>query len=146
MLLPWFSSSFCCICYWCFKLRYFLANYFQSTLCHYFKLSYSFSPFLSFWKKLVGWIFWWCWNNLQIAVLSVVPHIIESEKLFVIGNGARVIYCWEVGLHIDYKSQGILTMIGSTNKKSFHTWDIMHISASHSNNKLKSLAKCCRNK
>lgn len=67
-----------------------------------------------------------------------MPAFIESEKLLVIGNGPRVIHCWEVGLHMDDKFQGILTVIGNANEKDFHTWDIMHIFASHSNNKLNS--------
>lgn len=62
----------------------------------------------------------------------------ESEKLLVKGNEPRVILCWEVGLHMDDKSRGILTVIGSTNENIFYTWDIMHISTSHSNNKLNS--------
>lgn len=65
-----------------------------------------------------------------------MPDFIESEKLFGIGNGPRVIHWWEAGLHMDDKSQGILTVIGCTNEKNFHPWDTMHISASHSTNKL----------
>lgn len=39
---------------------------------------------------------------------------------------------------MDDKSQKILTVIDSTNEKNFHAWDIRHISASHSSNKLHS--------
>lgn len=67
-----------------------------------------------------------------------MPDFIYSEKLFVMGNGPRVVHCWEVGLHMDDKSQGILTVIGSTNEKKNHTWVIMHIFASHSSNELNS--------
>lgn len=67
-----------------------------------------------------------------------MPDFTESDKLFGIGNGLRVIHSWEAGLHMDAKSQMTLTVIGSTNENQFLTWDIMHISISHSNNKLNS--------
>ena len=39
---------------------------------------------------------------------------------------------------MDAKSQMALTVIGSTNENNFLTWDIMHISTCHANNKLNS--------
>lgn len=82
-----------------------------------------------------------------------MPDFIESDKLFGIGSGLRVFHSWEVGLHMDAKSQVTLTVIGSTKENYFLTWDtvtgstnennfptlhIMHNSTSHSNNKLNS--------
>lgn len=73
----------------------------------------------------------------DVKIISELCSV-ESDKLFGIGNGLRVIHSWEADLHMNAKSQMTSTVISSTNENRFLTWDIMQISTSHSNNKLNS--------
>lgn len=102
-----------------FKLRDFLANIFRAphiiisngiTHCH---LSHPFGS--NYWLGYFD----------DVEIISKL-YSVESDKLFGIGNGLRVIHSWEAGLHMNAKSQMTLTVISSTNENRFLTWDIMH--------------------